>query len=92
MPQTNTKSSAEQEADATEQWLNSLDPARLDFRDATHVRAIIAAAEAREAADESLRRAVADARANGDSWTVIGAALGISKQAAYERFHAHVVR
>ncbi len=92
MPHTNTKSTAEQEADATEQWLDNLDPAQLDFRDASHVRAIIAAAEAREAADESLAKAVADARADGDSWTVIGAALGTSKQAAYERFRPFVDR
>lgn len=78
------------EADATEQWLDQLDPAHLDFRDAAHVRAIIAAAQALTAAEENLRQAVADARAAGDSWTLIGAALGTSKQAAHERFRAYV--
>ena len=88
----NTKSTAADAADATEKWLDSLDPAQLDFRDASHVRVIIAAAEALAAAEENLRKAVAEARAAGHSWTVIGAALGTSKQAAHERFRAFVDR
>lgn len=35
--------------------------------------------------------AVADARRRGCSWAVIGAALGVSAQAAHERFAARVV-
>lgn len=90
MPSTHTKPTAAEEADATEKWLDGLDPTQLDFRDASHVRAIIAAAEALTAAEENLRKAVAEARAVGNSWTVIGAALGTSKQAAHERFRAFV--
>jgi len=90
MPHTRTKPTATEQAEATETWLDSLDPARLDFRDASHVRAIIAAADALTTAEENLRTAVADARAAGDSWTAIGAALGTSKQAAHERFRAFV--
>jgi hypothetical protein len=78
------------EKEATENWLDSLDPAQLGFRDASHVRAIITANDALAAAEENLREAVAKARAAGDSWTVIGAALGTSKQAAHERFRACV--
>jgi hypothetical protein len=37
-------------------------------------------------AEERLREAVRSARDAGDSWTVIGAALGVSKQAAQQRF------
>ena len=74
------------EATATEEWLGNLDTSTVTFRDASHVREIIAAQEARDAADKRLRDAVAAARAAGDSWTVIGAALGVSKQAAQERF------
>lgn len=85
-----TKPAAAEDAEATEKWLDSLDPTQLDFRDASHVRAIIAANEALAAAEESLRKAVAEARAAGESWTVIGAALGTSKQAAHERFRARV--
>lgn len=80
------KTPVRDEATATEEWLDSLDPAKLEFRDAGHVRAIIKAAEAVTAAEKELRQAVADARAAGDSWTVIGAALGVTKQAAQQRF------
>jgi len=37
-------------------------------------------------AQRQLREAVAIARADGDSWTVIGAALDSSRQAAFRRF------
>ena len=66
--------------------LDALAPAKVKARDATHFRAIIQAREAVDAANNGLRKAVADARAAGDSWTVIGAALETSKQAAYQRF------
>jgi len=66
--------------------LDQLDPATTPARDASHFRAIIAASEAVEEADAKLRLAVRDARAAGDSWAVIGAALGVSKQAAQQRF------
>lgn len=88
MSDTRTEPTTTEQIDPTERWLDSLDPARLDFRDATGVRAIIAAADAVTAAEAGLRQAVAQARAGGDSWTVIGAALGTSKQAAHERFRA----
>lgn len=89
---THAKPTAAAEADATEKWLDGLDPTQLDFRDASHVRTIIAATEALAAAEENLRKVVAEARAAGDSWTVIGAALGTSRQAAHERFRAFVDR
>lgn len=64
--------------------LDAIDPATL--RDASHFRAIIAAKEARAAADRALVQTVVAAKLAGDSWTIIGAALGCSKQAASERF------
>ncbi|HWC23982.1 MAG TPA: hypothetical protein VG502_16920 [Flexivirga sp.] len=66
--------------------LDALDPATTPARDATHFRRIIAASEQLDAAQDELHAAVAAARAAGDSWTVIGAALGVSKQAAAQRF------
>ena len=66
--------------------LDHLDPATVPARDATHFRAIVAATDALEAANGALRAAVRDAREAGETWTVIGAALGISKQAAQQRF------
>jgi dihydroxyacetone kinase len=66
--------------------LDILNPDSTTARDATHFRAIIAASEAVDAAESELRAAVREAREAGDSWTVIGAALGVSKQAAQQRF------
>lgn len=52
-------------------WLDGVDPDPADARDATHLRRIIAAStEAERIA------AVAAARAAGDSWAMIGVALG----------------
>ncbi len=62
MPHTHTKHTAAEQAEATEKWLDNLDPAQLDFRDAIHVRAIIAAAGVLATAEENLRKAVAEAR------------------------------
>lgn len=67
-----------------ETGLESVAPESL--RDASHFRRIIEAKKGLETADKGLRDAVAAARAAGDSWTVIGAAMGTSKQAAFQRF------
>ena len=66
--------------------LDTLDPTTHPARDAEHFRRIIAAVKALEAARADLDAAVAAAREAGDSWTIIGAALGTTKQAAYQRF------
>ena len=73
----------EQDLDA---WLDSIEPDPADARDATHIRRIIAANEALSAANDELHAAVIAARAAGDTWDAIGVALGISRQAAYQRF------
>ncbi len=57
-----------------------------EARDATHFRRIIAARKQIDAADAELRAAVAAARKAGDSWSVIGAALDTTRQAAFQRF------
>ena len=66
--------------------LSSLDPARAPARDAAGVRRIIAARKRLAEAERELHDAVAAAKDAGDSWTVIGAALGVSRQAAQRRF------
>ncbi|MDR3068361.1 MAG: hypothetical protein LBU50_02525 [Cellulomonas sp.] len=76
----------EHSTDAEVAALDAITPATHPARDATGFRAIIAARQAVADADEALRRAVADARAAGDSWTVIGAALDTTRQAAFQRF------
>lgn len=66
--------------------LDLLDPAASPATDAQHFRRIIAARKGVDAAEAELRSAVAAARAAGDTWTVIGAALGTTRQAAFQRF------
>jgi len=55
-------------------------------RDATHFRRILAARTRVAEAEAELQAAVNAARAAGDSWTIIGAALDTTRQAAYQRF------
>lgn len=69
-----------------DEWLDSVEPIAADARDASHIRRIIAAAQACDVADTELRAAVAAARSAGDTWDAIGVALGTSRQAAYQRF------
>lgn len=69
-----------------DEWLDGIEPNPADARDASHLRRIIAAAEAVENAEAELRAAVKAARGAGDTWAVIGLALGISRQGAYQRF------
>ena len=66
--------------------LETLDPNSTPARDAAHFRAIIAASRRVHDAEAELHAAVARARQAGDSWTVIGAALGVTRQAAQKRF------
>ena len=55
-------------------------------RDAAPFRRVIAARRNLAAAEQELRDAVRAAREAGDSWTVIGAALDTTRQAAQQRF------
>jgi hypothetical protein len=68
-----------------------LSPAPHVDRDAADLRRITAARTAAAKAEFELAAAVSAARANGDSWEVIGAALGTSARTARERF-GHALR
>lgn len=72
----------------TEAWLESLDPKVLTSPDSdgADLRAIGDALRSVAASELSLAEQVAKARANGRTWTQIAAVLGVSKQAARERF------
>ncbi|BCJ32734.1 hypothetical protein Athai_02370 [Actinocatenispora thailandica] len=48
--------------------------------------AVIAAHDTLRAAEQRLHRAVRAARSAGETWEVIGETLGITRQAAYQRF------
>jgi hypothetical protein len=72
----------------TEAWLDHLNPETIasPASDASDLRAIGDALRAVAASELSLADQVGKARANGRTWTQIGAVLGVSKQAARERF------
>ena len=72
--------------DELERWLNAIEPNPADARDATHMRRIIAAADSLRDAEDRLHSEVAAARDAGDTWDVIGIALGVTRQAAFQRF------
>jgi hypothetical protein len=73
-------------SDAEARALDALTPETHPARDATHFRRIVAARKAVDEANAALQEAVDEARAAGDSWAIIGAALDTTRQAAYQRF------
>ncbi len=83
-----TREQLEKALAETEAWLDSLDPAALASPDSDgeDLRAIGDASRAVAACDLELANRVAQARANGRTWTQVAAVLGVSKQAARERF------
>ena len=76
----------EQAAEAARAALDALDTSTDPTQDAGDLRRISEILAARVIQERELAEAVADARANGRSWAKIGLALGISRQAAQERF------
>lgn len=75
-------------ADPEHSGLDQLDVTTHPARDAAAFRRIVAARQSLAEAEQELRDAVRAARKAGDSWTVIGAALDITRQAAQQRFGA----
>jgi DNA-directed RNA polymerase specialized sigma24 family protein len=67
--------------------LDELDPAVLADADRLEdLRAIRAIVDDQRALEDRLRRAVAEAHANGRSWAEIARVLGVTKQSAHARF------
>jgi hypothetical protein len=62
------------------------DPADVPMDDTTDLRAIAEVVDGVRAGEARVRELVALARAKGRSWGEIGIALGVSRQAARERF------
>jgi hypothetical protein len=69
-----------------EELLETVDLSTLEVEDPEDLRRIGRAKHAVRAAEAELRAAVAASRATGRSWGFIGLVLGISKQAAQQRF------
>jgi len=76
----------ERAAEAARSALDSLDTSADPTRDASDLRRISEIIAARVIQERELVDAVAQARAKGRSWAKIGLALGVSRQAAQERF------
>jgi hypothetical protein len=66
------------------------DPAGVPIDDTTDLRTLAEAVDAVRAGEARVRELVAHARANGRSWGEVGIALGVSRQAARERFSEKV--
>lgn len=69
-----------------EQLLDALDTATAGVESTEDLRAVAVAADTLAADEARLTEAVEMARAHGRSWTRIGIALGVSRQAARQRF------
>lgn len=73
-------------AEAFEAWAESVDPADLREADTASLRRIADLASRSRAVDSELAAAVTAARSDGRSWSAIGAMLGVSKQAAQQKY------
>jgi hypothetical protein len=62
------------------------DPSGVPMDDTTDLRTLAEAVDNVRAGEARVRELVARSRANGRSWGEIGIALGVSRQAARERF------
>ncbi len=81
-----TDTALEQAAHRFAQLADHLDPAAVHVDSTEDLEQIAAASEAARADQARLREAVDAARARGRSWNLIAAALGVSRQAARQRF------
>jgi hypothetical protein len=85
-----TDEQLEEAARRFEALADELDPQAAQVEDLADLRAIAEAAERARRDEALLTERVALARANGRSWNRIAAALGVSRQAARQRFGGKV--
>jgi len=81
-----TDDEIERAAERFEQLAEQVDPAILDVDHTDDLHQVAAVSEAIRADEARLREAVEIARAHGRSWNEIALALGVSRQAARQRF------
>ncbi len=86
-----TDDEIERAAERFEQLADHLDPETAQVDHTDDLRHIAAVSEAVRADEVKLQKAVAVARAHGRSWNQVAVALGVSRQAARQRF-AHKTR
>lgn len=76
----------EQAGERFEQLADTLDPDTAEVEHTDDLRDVAVASEAVQSDQARLREAVEAARARGRSWNEIALALGVSRQAARQRF------
>lgn len=81
-----TDDEIETAAERFEQLADQLDPTSVEVDRTDDLRQVAAVSEAIRADEARLREAVEIARAHGRSWNEIALALGVSRQAARQRF------
>ena len=81
-----TDKQIEQAARRFEQLADTLDPDTADVEDLSDLNAVAAASQAVQADEARLHAAVRAAREHGRSWNQLATALGVSRQAARQRF------
>lgn len=77
---------SEEEIQRAAKLADEFDPSGVPVDDTTDLRTLAEAVDALRTGEARVRELVARARANGRSWGEIGIALGVSRQAARERF------
>lgn len=86
--QRHTDDEIEQAARRFERLADDLDPETADLDRTDDLSNVAAVSEAIRANEARLKEAVETARANGRSWNQIAVALGVTRQAARQRFAA----
>lgn len=81
-----TDKEIEHAAERFDKLADELDPATAEIENTEDLRMVAVVAEATRADEARLREAVEVARAHGRSWNHIAVALGVSRQAARQRF------
>jgi hypothetical protein len=76
----------EDEIQRAAQFAEEADPSQATMDDTTDLRELAEAVDQVRAGEARVRELVERARANGRSWGRIGIALGVTRQAARERF------
>jgi hypothetical protein len=76
----------EEEIQRAAKLAEEFDPSGVRADDTTDLRTLAEAVDSVRAGEARVRELVARARANGRSWGEVAIALGVSRQAARERF------
>jgi hypothetical protein len=76
----------EEEIQRAAKLAEEFEPSGVPMDDTTDLRTLAEAVDSVRAGEGRVRELVARARANGRSWGEVGIALGVSRQAARERF------